>query len=87
MCAAAEGHAWANRQLQQAAGDAVFRGLCLATHVAGYVQSRHAVTAAADMQVTQAAANIIRLRPPSVYKGKGIRLAGTTPKTKPGKRK
>ncbi|CAL5229733.1 g13113 [Coccomyxa viridis] len=38
-------------------------------------------------QVTQAAANIIRLRPPSVYKGKGIRLADTTPRTKPGKRK
>lgn len=41
----------------------------------------------AALQVTQAAANIIRLRPPSVYKGKGIRLADTTPRTKPGKRK
>ena len=38
-------------------------------------------------QVTQAAANIIRLRPPSVYKGKGIRIDGTSPRTKPGKRK
>jgi ribosomal protein L6P/L9E len=39
------------------------------------------------MQVTQAVANIIRLRPPSVYKGKGIRIAGTTPRTKAGKKK
>lgn len=39
------------------------------------------------VQVTQAAANIIQLRPPSVYKGKGIRLADTTPRLKPGKKK
>ena len=38
-------------------------------------------------QVTQVAANIMRLRPPSAYKGKGIRLANTTPRTKPGKKK
>ncbi|KAK9908260.1 hypothetical protein WJX75_005020 [Coccomyxa subellipsoidea] len=38
-------------------------------------------------QVTQAAANIIRLRPPSVYKGKGIRMADSTPRLKPGKKK
>ena len=44
-------------------------------------------TGLAPLQVTQAAANIIRLRPPSVYKGKGIRMADTTPRTKPGKRK
>ncbi len=37
--------------------------------------------------MTQAAANIIRLRPPSVYKGKGIRLADSTPRLKPGKKK
>ena len=54
---------------------------------AGYVQKNSAAMLFADMQVTQAAANIIRLRPPSVYKGKGIRLADTTPRTKPGKRK
>ncbi len=46
-----------------------------------------ALSTVAAVQVTQAAANIIRLRPPSVYKGKGIRLADTTPRTKPGKRK
>ena len=40
-----------------------------------------------NLQVTQAAANIVRLRPPSVYKGKGIRIEGTIPRTKPGKRK
>jgi ribosomal protein L6P/L9E len=39
------------------------------------------------LQVTQAAANIIRLRPPSVYKGKGIRMADSTPRLKPGKKK
>ena len=47
-------------------------------------------TATSDLnilQVTQAAANIVRLRPPSVYKGKGIRIEGTSPRTKPGKRK
>lgn len=38
-------------------------------------------------QVTQAAAKIIEIRPPSVYKGKGIRLEGTTPRIKAGKRK
>ncbi|KAK9833400.1 hypothetical protein WJX81_002271 [Elliptochloris bilobata] len=38
-------------------------------------------------QVTQAAAKIIQIRPPSVYKGKGIRLEGTTPRIKAGKRK
>ena len=42
---------------------------------------------AAVVQVTQAAAKIIRIRPPSVYKGKGIRLEGTTPRIKAGKRK
>lgn len=42
---------------------------------------------AATMQVTQAAAKIIHIRPPSVYKGKGIRLEGTTPRIKAGKRK
>lgn len=39
------------------------------------------------MQVTQAAAKIIQIRPPSVYKGKGIRIEGTTPRIKAGKRK
>ncbi len=39
------------------------------------------------VQVTQVAANIVRLRPPSAYKGKGIRMADTTPRLKPGKRK
>ncbi len=38
-------------------------------------------------QVTQAAANIVALRPPSVYKGKGVRLEGTEVRLKPGKRK
>ena len=42
---------------------------------------------AAVVQVTQAAAKIIHIRPPSVYKGKGIRLEGTTPRIKAGKRK
>jgi large subunit ribosomal protein L6 len=38
-------------------------------------------------EVTQVAANLIKLRPPSVYKGKGIRLADSTPRLKAGKRK
>ncbi|CAL8469573.1 g9114 [Coccomyxa elongata] len=38
-------------------------------------------------QVTQAAANIVRLRPPSVYKGKGIRLADAVLRLKAGKTK
>ena len=38
-------------------------------------------------QVTQAAANVRALRPPSPYKGKGVRLEGETPRLKPGKRK
>lgn len=38
-------------------------------------------------QVTQAAANIAALRPPSVYKGKGVRLEGVEVRLKPGKRK
>lgn len=39
------------------------------------------------MQVTQVAANLVRLRPPSAYKGKGIRLANVTARLKPGKQK
>lgn len=39
------------------------------------------------VQVTQAAANIVRLRPPSVYKGKGIRLADAVLRLKAGKTK
>ena len=38
-------------------------------------------------QVTQAAAKIIALKPPSAYKGKGIRMADTTPRLKAGKKK
>ena len=38
-------------------------------------------------QVTQAAANVIALRKPSPYKGKGVRVEGTSVKLKPGKRK
>jgi len=38
-------------------------------------------------QVTQAAANVIALRRPSPYKGKGVRVEGTSVKLKPGKRK
>lgn len=38
-------------------------------------------------QVTQAAANVRALRPPSPYKGKGVRLEGETPRLKAGKRK
>lgn len=38
-------------------------------------------------QVTQTAANLRALRPPSPYKGKGVRLEGETPRLKPGKRK
>ena len=38
-------------------------------------------------QVTQVAANLVRLRPPSAYKGKGIRLANVTTRLKPGKQK
>ena len=38
-------------------------------------------------QVTQAAANIVALRPPDAYKGKGVRLEGATVKLTPGKRK
>jgi len=38
-------------------------------------------------QVTQAAANIRALRPPSVYKGKGIRYADEVLKLKAGKKK
>ena len=36
-------------------------------------------------QVTQAAANIVALRPPSVYKGKGVRYAGERVLRKAGK--
>ena len=50
--------------------------------------SRMGLTCAyACQQVTQVAANIVRLRPPSAYKGQGIRMANTTPRLKPGKRK
>ena len=38
-------------------------------------------------EVTQAAARIRALRPPTVYKGKGIRLEGEKMKLKVGKRK
>ena len=38
-------------------------------------------------QVTQVAAAIRRLRPPSAYKGKGIRLSDEKVKLKAGKRK
>lgn len=38
-------------------------------------------------QVTQVAAAIRALRPPSAYKGKGIRLADEVVKLKAGKRK
>lgn len=39
------------------------------------------------LQVTQAAANIRRLRPPSPYKGKGIRYVDEEVRLKSGKKK
>lgn len=48
-------------------------------------QNKIKVSGIDKQMVGQTTAEIIKLRPPDSYKGKGIRIAGTVIKTKPGK--
>lgn len=50
-------------------------------------RDRQMLRSSLNMQVMQAAANIRALRPPSAYKGKGIRYTDEVVKLKTGKKK